>query len=297
MTLLVRRLGTLGAAILALALPIVAPAQSAQSEFTKVMGIDQKLGAKVPLDVTFQDETGATRTFGSLLKGRPLLVLPLPLKKSAGCGVVTDGLQKTLFKADHANDHALIAKAGPNALEIGKTFDVVLLSLEPNDRPTDAAVTKIDFQNKVDPNRAVEPVTALTGDEASIRRTADALGFRYYRNSATGEMRNPTGSILLTPEGRISSYTVGNDFQTKILERNIELARDGRIGTKADQTQMFGCVQLATSVIDRRGKIETIINGFAVLTLAVVVFWIGSMLRTERRGTSESNRQSKIVNP
>ena len=56
----------------------VASAQSGQSDFTKSMGIDQRLGDKVPLDVAFRDETGATRTFGSLLKGRPLLVLPFP---------------------------------------------------------------------------------------------------------------------------------------------------------------------------------------------------------------------------
>ena len=272
MTLFVRRLGSLGAATLAVVLPAVASAQSNQSEFTKAMGIDQKLGGRLPLDTTFQDETGATRTFGSLLKGRPLLVVPLPLKRSAGCGVVLDGLETTLFKADHANDRALIQKDGPNALAIGKAFDVVLLSLDPAERSTDAAQAKIDFQDKVDPKVAVEPVTVLTGDEASIRRMTDALGFRYFYDAPTKAMRNPTGSVLLTPDGQISSYTVGNDFPTKVVESNLEIARANRIGTKADQTQMFGCVQLATSVLDRRGKIESIVNGFASLALAAIVF-------------------------
>lgn len=288
MNLFARRLGTLGVATLAMALPTVAPAQSNsaasnQSDFTKSMGIDQKLGEKVPMDATFQDETGVTRTFGSLFHGRPLLVVPFPLRKSAGCGVVTDGLQKTLFKADHANDHVLIRKPGDNSLAIGKAFDVVFVSLDPTERPTDAAQTKIDFQNKVDPTHLVEPVTALTGDEANIHRLADALGFRFFYDAPTKAMRNPTGSVLLTPDGHISSYTIGNDFQTKVLETNLEIAQANHIGTKADETQMFGCVQLASGVIERRGKIETFVNAFAVLTLAVVVFWIGSMIRSERR--------------
>ena len=288
MTLLVRRLGILGAAAFAVGLPVVASAQATmkgpQSSFTKTMGIDQRLGQTVPLDATFQDETGATRTIASLLKGRPVLVVPFPLRRSAGCGIAIEGLQKVLFKADHPNQRALFAKQGANALAIGKTFDLVFLSLDPNERPTDAAQTKIDFQNKIDPDRAVEPITALTGDAKNIRRVTNALGFSYFYDPATKALRNPTGSVLLTPDGRISSYTIGNDYPTVVLETAIKTAQANEIGTKVDQTEMFGCVQLPASVIERRGKIESIITGFALLTLVTVVFWIGSMLRAERRG-------------
>ena len=288
MTLLVRRFGIVGAALAVVALPVVASAQGAmkgpQSDFTKAMGIDQRLGEKAPLDARFQDETGTSRTLGSLLKGRPVLVVPFPLKRTAGCGIAIEGLQKVLFKADHPNQRALFAKQGANALAVGKTFDLVFLSLDPNERPTDAAQTKIDFQNKVDPSRAVEPITALTGDETNIRRVASALGFRYFYDPATKALRNPTGSVLLTPDGRISSYTIGNDYPTVVLEKAIETAQANEIGTKVDQTEMFGCVQLPASVIERRAKIESIITGFALLTLATIVFWIGSMLRAERRG-------------
>ena len=288
MTLLVRRLGILGAALAAVVLPVVAPAQGTmkgpQSSFTRSMGIDQRLGERVPLDATFQDETGTTRTLGSLLKGRPVLVVPFPLKRTAGCGIAIEGLQKVLFKADHPNQRALFEKQGANALAVGKTFDLVFLSLDPNERPTDAAQTKIDFQKKIDPDRVVEPITALTGDAENIHRVSTALGFRYFYDPATKALRNPTGSVLLTPEGRISSYTIGNDYPTVVLERSIETAQAEKIGTKVDQTEMFGCVQLPASVIERRGKIEGIITGFALLTLATVVFWIGSMLRAERRG-------------
>ena len=299
MTLLVRRIGTLGAAFVVAALPAAAPAQATmkgpQSSFTRAMGIDQRLGEGVPLDATFLDETGATRTFGSLLKGRPLLVIPFPLRRTAGCGIAVEGLQKTLFKADHANDRALFKKEGSNALAVGRTFDIAFLSLDPSEGPPDAAQTKIDFQKKIDPEKVVEPITALTGDEANIRRMTDALGFRYAYEPATGALRNPTGSVLLTPDGRISSYTIGNDFPTVVLERGLETAAAGKIGEKVDETQMFGCVQLPKSVIARRGRIESIITGFALLTLTTVVLWIGSMLRAERRGASSTSTSNPLL--
>src|SRR4051812_17253599 len=100
MQITLRRIGMWGAALLAVALPAVAPAQE-QSELTKSMGIDQKLGATIPKDATFVDETNQTRDLGSLLRGRPVLLVPMMLKCPAGCLVLRDALQKTLFSADH----------------------------------------------------------------------------------------------------------------------------------------------------------------------------------------------------
>lgn len=280
MTFTTRTIGTLGAALLAVALPAVAPAQ-AKSDFTKPLGIVQNLGATVPKDAVFLDATGTKRTFGSVLQGRPVLVVPFPLKRSAGCGVAIDGLQKVLFRAQNPNERKLFQKEGRNLLRVGQEFDVVLLSLDPGERPTDAAETKIDFQTKL--GYTAEPVTALTGDQANILKVANALGFHYYYNGATKALRNPTGSVLLTPDGRISAYTIGNDFPTKVLEANVEIAQKGGIGEKVDDSLMFACVQLDAGVIERRGKIEAIVTGFALLTLAIVVYWIGSMLRDERK--------------
>ncbi len=296
MALLVRRLGSLGAAILAVALPAAAPAQAGEIglDVSRDLGIDQKLGAAVPRDVTLVDETSATRTFGSVLKGRPVLVLPFPLRRLAGCGIAIDGLEKTLFRAAHPNERKLVSKKGPDRLRVGKDLDLVFLSIDPHDKPLDASATKSEFEKQV--GYDAEPVTCLLGDAKSVRRLTDALGFRYVVNEATGALWNPTGAALLTPDGRISSYTVGNDFQTVEMERNLEIATAGKIGTKSDATSPFACVQLASSVIERRGKIETVITGFALLTLAIVAFWIASMLRAERRAANR-DRQSSIVNP
>lgn len=277
MNLTLRRIGILGAALLAAALPAVAPAQKTLLG----MGIEQKLGAAVPMDAVFRDETGRERTFGSLFQGRPVLVVPVPMRKKAGCGVVLDGLQKTLYRSGHPNDRKLIRKDGENLLEVGRTFDVVVLSIDPRETPIDAAEAKNDFHTKLGAN--LEPVTFITGDLKNIQKVTNALGFTYYFDAKRNVLNNATGSMLITPDGHVSSYTIGKDFQTVELERNLEIARANKIGEKADDDQMLACIQPDATVLARRATIENIYTGAALVFLAGVVFWITSMLRSERK--------------
>jgi protein SCO1 len=284
MNLYARHIGKLGAAVLAVALSVVAPAQERTSSgrVKALLGMEivQNLGASVPNDAIFRDETGKERSFGSLFKGRPLLVIPVPLRKKAGCGVVLDGLQKTLYRASHPNVRKVVKKEGENLLAVGKSFDIVVLSLDPRETPTDAAEAKNEFHRKMDEN--IEPATFLTGDLENIRKVTDAMGFKYLFDEKRNVLNNATGSVLLTPDGRASSYTIGKDFQTIELERNLEIAQAGNIGEKADDSQMLACTQLDATVLARRSKIESIYTAAAVVTLITVVLWILSMLRAER---------------
>lgn len=281
----VRRLANMGAALVVVTLPAVAPAQDTQegqqSYLTRSMGIDQKLGASVPKDPTFLDETGVKRTFGSVFKGRPVLVLPLSLTCNGGCHLLVDGLEKTLFHTAHPNEHKVIQTEGRNRLTVGKDLDVVLLSIRPTETPVQAAKTKAEFQKAV--GYAAEPVTVFTGTLDQITKVTDAIGFRFFYDPQTKVLRNATGSVLLTADGRVSSYTIANDFPTVFLERNLEIAQDGRIGSKADTSRMFGCIDEDPGLAKRRDLIENYYKGAGLLTLAVVVGWIGSMIRKERR--------------
>jgi len=253
------------------------------------MGIDQKLGATVPMTAQFTDETGHTREFGSLLKGRPVLVVPMMLKCTAGCLVLRDSLQKTLFSADHPNQRKLIKKEGRNVLQVGQDLDIVFLSLDPTEGPNDSLAIKAQFQEKV--GYPADPVTILTGSLAQIHKVTDAIGFRYFYDPQKKILNNATGSVLLTPDGRVSAYTIGNDFPTIVMERNIDTARSNAIGTRADDSNKFGCVQLPPDVVARRGKIEAVYTGACIVFLLGMISWIVSMLRSERKANRDLGGQ------
>ena len=279
MTTILRRTGIIGAATIALFLPAVAPAQQ-QSELTRHIGIDQKLGATVPKDAAFQDETGARRTFGSVLHGRPVLVVPIRLRCNGGCLLIRDGLQKVLYRAEHPNEHKLVKKEGPNLLEVGRDLDVVFLSLDPREGPADGADLKADFEQKI--GYSAEPVTVLTGSLDQIQKVTKAVGFRYLFDPQQDVLNNATGTVLITPDGHVSGYTVGNALQTIVLERSLDLAKENKVGPRADDNDKFACIQLGRAILARRGKIEAVYTGAGIVTIAVLGLWIGSMLRSER---------------
>ena len=67
----------------------------------------------------------------------------------------------------------------------------------------------------------------LTGAQPAAR-VADAVGFRYRYEKASGEFEHPAGFVLLTPEGRVSSYFEGVRFDAPRLRAAILEASQGR---------------------------------------------------------------------
>src|SRR5207249_11695013 len=79
----------------------------------------------------------------------------------------------------------------------------------------------------------------LTGDQASIDRLAQAVGFRYHYDSERGEFAHGSGLMVLTPEGKLARYFFGIAFSPRDLRLGLVEAADGRIGTPVDQVMLY----------------------------------------------------------
>src|SRR5579862_6255613 len=85
------------------------------------MGVDQRFGAQVPGDAVFQDEHGRTIKFGDLYGPRPLIVMPMFFNCQGVCSVETDSLFQAAIQMTDLN--------------IGRDYDIVLLSINPKETP------------------------------------------------------------------------------------------------------------------------------------------------------------------
>jgi protein SCO1 len=274
----------------ALALPALAqapPMGSPQEKLTDKMGITQRLGAYVPTDVAFTDETGKQVQFGDLLGERPVILIPLFYRCTTMCISITDGLVKTLSKATR-ND----------SLKPGRDFDVVMLGIHPKETHELAMAKKIEIFNILTPpagrtedtvwrNSAERGWHLLTGDMQSVRQITDAVGFKFSYDEQKDLINHPTCSIILTPDGKISSYTIGNGFPTKVLEDAIETAALNEVGRKADQSFMFGCIMLDPNTGKYTLVIQNVLRLAGILTVLIIAASIFTMSMKERRKSLE----------
>lgn len=193
--------------------------------FDKV-GVDPKLDAQLPLDTVFKDEDGRAIKLGSLFPGdRPILLTLNYSSCPLLCQTHLEGLVEALRKIDD--------------LDAGRDFDVVRVSIDPLESPSQAIVSKQRFTTLYQRSGTSDGWHFLTGNQASIKRLADAVGFRYAYVPETGEYAHTAALILCTPEGRISRYVDNIAFDPAALRLNLVEAGDGKIGTAIDHLVLY----------------------------------------------------------
>ena len=257
-------------AILAGLVSIVAPAVAQQSfnDALSLMKIVQKLGAQVPAEATFNDENGREIKFGAILGKRPVILLPMFFLCKGICGKETDNLLKTVARLQD--------------LEVGRDYDVVLLSINPKETPELARNKKTSLLKVMKGANNESGYHFLTGEMAEIRKVTDAVGFGFAYDDVDGRINHPAGLIFLTPSGRVSQYIMGADYPRPIVEDALALAAKEKLGEKAE-TVLLGCVMIDPITGQRSLVIENVIR-LITGAFAIALFgWIAMMVIKGRR--------------
>lgn len=158
------------------------------------VGVDEKLGQKIPLDVVFNDEAGKPVPLRALVT-KPTLLLLVYYECPNICNPLMNGLAETLDRTDIAP---------------GGDYQVITVSFDETETPALAARKKENYLKSF--SRPFPPAAwrFLTGDKKSIAAVTDAVGFRFQR---TGRDFNHAGVItVLAADGKIIRYLHGITF-------------------------------------------------------------------------------------
>ena len=188
------------------------------------IGFDQNLDQRVPLDVTFRDESGATVRLGDYFGRRPVVMVFAYYDCPMLCTQVINGLSSAL---------------GVLSLKPGQDFEIVTVSFNPADTPASAAAKKAMYLERYKRDGAAGAWHFLTGDPPSIARLTRAAGFRYVWDAATKQFAHPSGIIVLTPDGRLARYLFGIEYGPRDLRYAIVEASDGKVGNVADALLLY----------------------------------------------------------
>jgi protein SCO1/2 len=193
-------------------------------EIVERVGFDQRLGAALPLDAEFRDETGRSVRLGELLGSRPVVFAPVYYRCPMLCTLVERGA-------------AMAAK--PLDLLPGRDFDFVFVSFDPTDTPERAAGKKAAALAEYGRPGTAAGWRFLSGDERAVRAFTEAVGFRYAVDPATGEYAHASGLVVVTPDGRVSRYLYGAEYAPRDLRLALVESSAGRIGGPIDQLMLF----------------------------------------------------------
>ena len=238
----------------------------------KQIGLDQKLDAQIPLDLSFRDEQGATVTLRQFFGRRPVVLTMVYYECPMLCTMVLNGVLNS-------------AKA--MSFDIGKDYDIVTVSIDPTEKPILAEAKHTMYAGLYGRPDGAAGWHFLTGEEASIRQLAAAVGFRYVYDKQSQQYGHASGIMVLTPEGRVSRYFYGIEYLPRDLRLALVEASGGKIGTPVDAI-LLTCFHYDPTT----GKYGLVISQVVRWAGLATVLAIGGMMLVFFRGEHSRQREN-----
>jgi len=173
------------------------------------VGIDEKVGAQIPLDLSFLDEYGKPVTLRSLFT-KPTVLMLVYYRCPGLCSPLMGGVADAV---DHLD------------MEAGKDFNMVSISFDPTETYITASQKKsnylADMKKKIPP----DSWRFLTGDSVSIAKITSSVGFRFEKQG--NDYMHGTAIMVVSPSGKVARYLFGIEFLPLDLKLAITEASEG----------------------------------------------------------------------
>lgn len=230
-----------------------------------LVGLDQRLGESVPLDLQFRDEAGQTVRLGAFFADKPVILALSYFECETLCPLVRAGIVESLRAI---------------ALEPGHDFDVVVVSIDPRETPDHAVAVEQQILSAYGRPATADGWHFLTGSHAAIDTLAEAAGFRYAYDETQDEYAHPSGLMVVTPDGKLARYLYGIEYAPKDLRLALVEASAGRIGSALDQFMLL-CYHYDPVTGEYSLLIMTIIRIAGVVTVAALATLVYLLWRRE----------------
>ncbi|MBV8889160.1 MAG: SCO family protein [Alphaproteobacteria bacterium] len=177
------------------------------------LDFDPHPGARLPLEAALADEQDRPAPLGRYFGGAPVVLVLDYLRCASLCGLTLQ---------------TIVAALATPALEAGRDFQLVAVSIDPRDRPADAAAAKAKYLAGYRRFGGEDAMHFLTGSPAAVRRIADTVGFPYRYDAELDQYLHPAGFVVAAPDGRISRYLFGVGAAPAELQSALAAAKQGR---------------------------------------------------------------------
>jgi len=241
------------------------PTSSRPGILSKI-AIDQRIGYQVPLDLPFVDENGRHVRLGDYFGKRPVILALVYYECPMLCTQVLNGLVSAISVMN---------------FEVGREFDVVAVSFNPKEGPGLASQKKANYLHRYGRPKSADGWHFLTGNENSIRRLTDAVGFRYEYDENIKQFAHGAAIEVLTPKGTLARYFYGIEYSPRDLRLGLIEASEERIGSVVDDVLLF-CYHYDPSTGKYGSTVLGIVRVAGIATVVAFAVFLTVSLRREQ---------------
>jgi len=191
------------------------------------LGVNEKLGQMVPLDLTFIDEKSNRVTLGKMMDGKPTIITLNYFRCAGICTPQLDDLSRTLTKLDLAEN---------------TDYKVLTISFAEDETPALAAAKRKNHLHAIQRDYVQDAWHFLIGENNSSAVLASKVGFVYEKTvSPAGvvDYIHPAALIILSPEGKVTRYLNGIDQLPFDVKMALVEASEGRVGPTIAKTLLY----------------------------------------------------------
>ncbi|MFN3453932.1 MAG: SCO family protein [Pseudobdellovibrio sp.] len=241
-----------------------APTNSAQvPEELQGVTIEEKLGHKIDLNLQVRDESGQLRTLGSYFTDhKPVLLSPIYFNCPGLCNFHFNGVVETLKKIDWTP---------------GDKFQVIAFSFDGNEGSDLATKKKATYMKMYNRAGSESGFHFLTADNVTIKKLMDSVGFQYRWNAKAEEWSHASAAIVITPDGTVSRYLHGIDFDPKDIKLALNEASNGKVGNIIDAVVLF-CFKYDEHKSKYGLQVFRVVQLGGALTVLVLALWLTPVL-------------------
>lgn len=247
------------------------------------IGIEEKFGAQVDLNLTFKNEKGEIVPLKSIVNGsKPVMLLLAYYGCPNLCNFflngVTDGLKELQYQA-------------------GKEFEVVTVSIDPREDSELASAKKTSHIEALGkPDAAAgwhfwvnnEERTNPHAVDTNAKTLAEQVGFKYRWDDQSDQYAHTAAIVMLTPDGKVSRYLYGIQFAARDLRFGLLEAGGRKIGTIVDRMILF-CYHYDPASKSYSLYARNVMRAGGGLTVLILAGILGTVIRRSHRPTTRRN--------